>query len=169
MKVAITYKSRTGNTKQIAEAMRDELKSEEIVYFGTPEREIDADVYFIGSWTDKGTCDGEITELLQVMEGKKIAFFGTAGFGGSKEYYQALSARACGVIPASNQVLGSFYCQGKMPMAVRDHYVNLLREHPEDQKLEVSVQNFDDALSHPDESDLTNAAEWARAMMQVAG
>lgn len=168
MKVAIIYKSLTGNTKQVAEAVRDALTDEEIVYVGAPAQETEADVYFVGSWTDKGMCDGEIAEFLKTLDGKKIAFFGTAGFGGSEEYYQALYTRTCGVIPASNEMLGRFYCQGKMPMSVRDRYVAMLREHPEDKKLEASVENFDEALSHPDENDLKRAAEWAREMILAA-
>lgn len=167
MKIAIVYKSLTGNTKQVAEAVRDALDGE-IVYFGSPKSGIEADFYLIGSWTDKGMCDGEITEFLKTLNGKKIAFFGTAGFGGSEEYYQALYARVSDAVPESNRMLGSFYCQGKMPISVRNRYVAMLREHPEDKKLAVSVKNFDAALSHPDANDLERAAEWARVMVQAA-
>ena len=49
MKIAIMYKSVTGNTKKIAEQIKNTLKDEEIVYYGDPNAEIDADIYFIGS------------------------------------------------------------------------------------------------------------------------
>ena len=55
MKIAIFYKSITGNTKVIAEAIRSTFNDEEIVYFGEPKNDVEADIYIVGSWTDKGT------------------------------------------------------------------------------------------------------------------
>lgn len=40
-----------------------------------------------------------------MMEHKKIAYFGTAGFGGSKEYYQVLFERIKSIVPPSNETL----------------------------------------------------------------
>ena len=45
-KIAIIYKSLTGNTRQVAEAIRDALGGEEIVYFGEPKPDIVAGVFF---------------------------------------------------------------------------------------------------------------------------
>ena len=165
-KIAIIYKSLTGNTRQVAEAIRDALGGEEIVYFGEPKPDIVADLYFVGSWTDKGSCCKEIGEFLSGLENKSVAWFGTAGFGGSPDYYNALFSRVSALIPDSNRLLGHFYCQGKMPMSVRERYVSLLTEHPDDKKLQVSVQNFDQALSHPDQEDLEQARQWARSMVR---
>ena len=67
-KIAIIYKSLTGNTRQVAEAIRDALGGEEIVYFGEPKPDIVADLYFVGSWTDKGSCDGTVGEYLKQLE-----------------------------------------------------------------------------------------------------
>lgn len=73
-KIAIIYKSLTGNTRQVAEAIRDALGGEEIVYFGEPKPDIVADLYFVGSWTDKGSCDGTVGEYLKQLEGKNWRF-----------------------------------------------------------------------------------------------
>lgn len=161
MKIAIVYKSLTGNTKSIAEAVRDSL-TEEVVYFGEPQENIEADLYFVGSWTDKGMCCKEIAEFLKTLENKKIAYFGTAGFGGSKEYYDALAKRVKDIVPDSNEMTESFFCQGKMPMRVRERYVSMMTEHPDDKQLEVSIKNFDEALSHPEQTDFDAVKEWAR-------
>ena len=53
-KIAIIYKSLTGNTRQVAEAIRDALGGEEIVYFGEPKPDIVADLYFVGSGSSRG-------------------------------------------------------------------------------------------------------------------
>ena len=39
-------------------------------------------------------------------------------------------------------------------MQIRDRYVDLIKEHPDDKRLKVSVENFDKALPHPDQEDL---------------
>jgi len=166
MKIAVVYKSLTGNTKLIAEAIGDALKTEHEVYVCEPAEGINADMYFIGTWIDKGNCTKEVAEFLGKLEYCKIALFATAGFGGSQEYYDALAERIKAQIPASNEVLGQFFCQGKMPMSVRERYVAMLQANPEDKNMEVNVKNFDEALSHPDEADLKNAATWARSLAQ---
>lgn len=167
MKIAIVYKSVTGNTKKIAEAVREAVnrKAAELVYFGEPAQGIEADLYFVGSWTDKGTCDKAIAEFLRSLEHKTVAYFGTAGFGGSKEYYETLFSNVKKEIGDSNAAAESFFCQGKMMAPVRKRYEGMLQEHPDDQRALAGLQNFDRAMSHPDENDCLNAEKWAEAML----
>lgn len=166
MRIAIVYKGLTGNTKLVAENIKKALK-EDIIYCGEPKDNLNAELYFIGSWTDKGMCCSEIAEFIKKLENKKIAYFGTAGFGGSREYYETLFSRVKSIIPASNEVVGNFYCQGKMPIRVRERYVALITEHLEDKQLEVSIKNFDEALSHPDQDDLENIKKWAYSIVST--
>lgn len=163
MKYAIIFASITGNTKRLAEEIKKELKESEIVYFGEIKENIeDADVYIVGSWTNKGDADGKILQFLKTLRNKKIAIFGTAGFGGSEEYYQNLFKRVCKNIDSSNCILGNFYCQGKMPMTVKNRYIEMMKAHPDDSNLKVSLDNFEEALNHPNEEDLNNLRFWLR-------
>ena len=166
MKAAIIYKSLTGNTKMIAEAIASVIEESQLVYIGEPTEGIDADIYFIGSWIDKGNCTKEVAAYLAGLEAKKIALFATAGFGGSMEYYDTLAERIKNQIPESNEVVGQFFCQGKMPMSVRDRYVAMMQANPEDKNMEVNIRNFDEALSHPDTADVEAVKNWASEMMQ---
>ena len=82
MKIAIVYASETGNTAQIAQAIREGCQGHEIVAFGPLPRDVgEAELIFVGSWTDKGTCAPAVKEFLQGLHGKRVALFGTAGFG----------------------------------------------------------------------------------------
>ena len=162
MKIAIVYKSITGNTKLLAEAIKEEIPTNQLVYFGEPKENIQADLYIIGSWTDKGMCATEIADFMKSIKNSKVAYFGTAGFGGSEEYFNRLFERIKTNIDDSNKILGEFFCQGKMPMQVKDRYVNLIKEHPDDKNLKVSIENFDKALTHPDKNDIQNAKEWVK-------
>lgn len=167
MKTAIMYKSLTGNTQMVAEAIESTLEKTEIVYVGEPKEGIDADLYFVGTWIDKGSCTKEIEAFLTGLDRKQIALFATAGFGGSKEYYNTLADRIKALIKDTNQVKGQFFCQGKMPMSVRERYVAMMQANPEDKNLEVSIKNFDEALSHPDAADLEAARNWALEMINA--
>lgn len=168
MKIAIVYQSLTGNTKALAEAMKEGLKGQEIVYFGEPAESVEADLYLVGSWTDKGLCQERVTQYLKSLKGKKLAYFGTVGFGGSQEYYQMLFQRVKELVDGSNQILGYFYCQGKMPQSVRQRYEAMEKERPGDPQIQASLENFDRALSHPDAQDLEQAKEWAEKMVSLA-
>ncbi len=160
MKVAIIYKSITGNTKLIAEEIKKELSSEEIVYFDEPKEAVEADVYFVGSWTDKGSCTPKIQNFLKSLANKKIAIFGTAGFGGSKEYYDIIFNNVKKNISESNEIIGYFYCQGKMPISIKEKYENMVKENPNNIKFKSIIDNFDNALNHPNEKDLRNVKDW---------
>lgn len=43
-----------------------------------------------------------------------------------------------------------------MPNTVKERYIKLIKENPEDQNLKVSLDNFEDAKTHPNNEDLTN-------------
>ena len=166
MKTAIIYDSRSGNTKEIAMAIKEEINPDELVYCGAPKEDIDADMFIVGSWTDKGTCSAKIADFLSSLKNKHIAYFGTAGYGGSSDYYKAIYSRVEKHIDSSNTMYGYFFCQGKMPMAVRDRYVKMITENPEDSDLKVSIANFDEALLHPNDKDLTNAKNWTKDLFE---
>lgn len=166
MKICIYYESLTGNTRQIAQAIQ-EICQADAIYCGpyVPQK---ADLYFIGSWTNKGDCADAIQTCLKELKDAKIAYFGTCGFGGSDAYYERLFQRMQTHMDPSCQILGHFYCPGKMPAAVKERYVSLLQAHPEDKKLKVSLQNFEDVKDRPNAQDLEDAKTWALKMIQEA-
>ncbi len=164
MDIAIIYSSKTGNTKIIAEAIKEQLQNENVVYFGNATEELPkADIYIIGSWTDKGNAAGEIIDTLKKIKNKKIAYFGTAGFGESKDYYNKLFERVRTNIDTSNEILGYFYCQGKMPIQVRKRYEQMILQNPEDARLKAFIENFDKALLHPNDEDINNVKKWVQS------
>ena len=165
MKYAVVYASATGNTAMLAEEIRSYMKNAECVYFGEAKENIPAaDIIFAGFWTDKGNCSDEIGNYLAGLQGQKIFLFGTAGFGGSKEYFSRILEQVKGHIPDGNTVIGTFMCQGKMPASVKARYEKMLESDPENERIKAMLINFDQALSHPDHHDL----EELRAAVQKA-
>lgn len=162
---SIIFSSVTGNTKLLANAIRDALPQENCDYFGISSiRENPAtELLFIGFWTDKGTADEATLKLLETLRNKKIFLFGTAGFGGSEEYYQKILAKTKEAIDASNTIVGEYMCQGKMPLSVKERYVKMIEEHGHKPNLDTLLENFDSALSHPDANDLEKLKELVAA------
>lgn len=155
MKISIVYSSKTGNTKLLAQTIMSCFDKEDVVYCGEMNSAaINAERVFVGFWTDKGTCDEKVAEFLKGLHEKQVFLFGTAGFGGSEIYFQQILERVMAYLDDSNQVVGSYMCQGKMLNGVRDRYVALQKEHPEDPKYEKMILMFDHALTHPDQDDL---------------
>lgn len=151
MSYAIVYSSRTGNTTMLAQAVREALPQEDCRYFGAPAPQaLAADTVYVGFWTDKGTCDEPTARFLQSLTDQKVFLFGTAGFGGAPAYFQQILDRVKANLAPGVQVTGTYMCQGKMPQAVRDRYA-AMEESP---RRTAMLENFDQALSHPDQEDL---------------
>lgn len=151
MTYAIVYSSKTGNTRLLAEALRDTLPAGDCLYFGIPSDEaLRAERIYVGFWTDKGTCDADTAAFLSRVTIQEVFLFGTAGFGGSPEYFDKILSAARRNLPDSATVCGSYMCQGKMPAAVRARY-EAMEDTPRRQDM---LDNFDAALSHPDATDL---------------
>ena len=155
MSYAIVYSSRTGNTKLLADTVRETLPREACLYFGPPSPEaLRADRIYVGFWTDKGTCDGDTAAFLKEITTQELYLFGTAGFGEDEAYFSKVLDRTAKHLGKSVRPVGRFMCQGKMPMTVRQRYEKMLRSPIHMPNLEGMIANFDRALSHPDARDL---------------
>ena len=153
MKDAMVYSSRTGNTAQLAQRLKSMFSSDELVYYGPPaDQAAQADILFVGSWTDKGTCSPEVIQFLASLQKKQVYLFGTAGFGGSPAYFAQIGGGMAQNLPSGNTLLGYYLCQGKMPHSVRARYEAMAQADP--QKAQPMLDNFDRALAHPNGEDL---------------
>ena len=162
MQFAIVFSSQTGNTAGLAEALKGSLSQEECVYFGPPaEKALCAPLLLVGFWTDKGQCDPSTAAFLEQLHGKRVALFGTAGFGGEQGYFTSILARVGKLLPADNELLPGFMCQGRMQATVRERYDAMLRQNPGDARITGMIENFDRALTHPDAADLARLGSWA--------
>ena len=143
MSYAIVFSSKTGNTRLLADTLRASLPQNECTYFGAPAPEaLEAETLYIGFWTDKGHSDDTLTTFLQTLKGKRIFLFGTAGFGGSAEYFEQILAAVQKSLDESNTVIGTYMCQGKMPMTVRQQYEKMLQQPNHAPNLEMLMDLF---------------------------
>ena len=156
MKYMIVYSSGTGNTEIIAQAIKEELDESSCIYYGKPAGilEHDAEIIFVGFWVFIGTCTEEMKKYLGTLENKKIFLFGTAGWGGSAVYFEKILTDVKQYISTSNTIIDSFMCQGKMTHNVLERYEKKLEEQPEDPNTLSMIENYNNALPHPDVQDI---------------
>jgi flavodoxin I len=62
----------------------------------------------------------------------------------------------------SNVIVGEYMCQGRMPQSVRERYLKMKDAPDHPANLDVLIQNFDCALSHPDADDLERLRQAVR-------
>ncbi len=168
MQYEVLFVSKTGNTEEVAKA----------VYRGIPSRQKDiqrlerntpvdiGETYFIGFWTNRGSCSIEVLDYIAELHGKNIALFGTCGMGCEAEYYKIIEKQVKALIPDDNVYLGAFLCQGKMPMHVRNKYEELLKSGQNDDLALHMIHNFDKALLHPNQEDLLEAERFAASIVE---
>lgn len=151
MSYAIVYSSKTGNTALLAQAIHEALPEEDCVWYGAPDaKALAAQTIYVGFWTDKGTCDASSAQFLQTLTNQQVFLFGTAGFGGAPAYFEQILERVKTNLAPTVSVAGTYMCQGKMPQAVRTRYEGM-EDSP---RRTAMLENFDQALSHPDAQDL---------------
>ena len=161
-KYAVLYSSKTGNTKQLADVLTGLLGNQCRQEAITPNMPVpEEEILLIGYWVDKGTCPEEVDQLLQALEGKQILFFATAGFGQTADYFKRIASGVEQKVSQSNRILGSFFCQGRMPDGIKMRYEKMLEENPEDQKAKIFLDNFIVARNHPDANDLKELLDFA--------
>ena len=158
---SIIYSSKTGNTKKLAETIYDTLPKNECDYYGEVNKinEELSDMIYIGFWTEKGNADSLTLEFLKKLKNKKIFLFGTAGYGKSEKYFDGIINKVKENIDSSNTIIGTFMCQGKMPLSVRERYEKMREQNSISFNIDDLIANFDKALSHPDEDDLKTLEE----------
>ena len=153
--IVISCESVTGNTTMLAEALRSHLQSANVKIL--PPEQIDAncyDLFFVGSWTDKGDCGAATAALLEQLHDKEVFFFGTCGFGGSEAYYNTVFHRFTAHLSSDNKIIGHYFCQGRMPESVLRRYEAMKNANPDCSRWDESIDNYNNALQHPNGRDL---------------
>ena len=153
---SIIYSSKTGNTKKLAETIYKILPRNGCDYYCAADK-IDyefSDVIYIGFWTEKGYADSLTIDFFMQLKNKKIFLFGTAGYGESEKYFKNIINNVKRKIDSSNIIIGTFMCQGKMPLSVRARYEKMKQQNNLSINVDNLITNFDKALSHPNEKDL---------------
>ena len=168
-KYLIVYASETGNTKMLAQEIYNAIPfsgcKKKLVNIRNWNGCLDADNVFVGFWANRGSCSLEIIDLISSLHNKNVMLFGTCGLGNTDSYYKNLEQNALVWLPCDNNFLGSFFCQGKMPVQIRNKYESC-RGKCEDSMIDLMLSQYDEAATHPDKQDLLKARLFADEMQK---
>lgn len=159
----VLYESETGNTKKLATEIFASLPgmSKDLISINEGKTLPEAATYFVGFCVHHGTCSIEIGDFLGDLSEKNVALFGTCGIGNCKDYYKGIENSVSIWLEDDNHYLGAFLCQGKMPLKIRQKFETMIaKQGCDEEKIKKQLQNFDEAMIHPTEEDLSHVREF---------
>lgn len=158
--ITMLVSSRTGNTRKIADAVKEEL-----VRQGWNVRErakgepVETENVIICFWCFKSRFDPLNAKLLEDMAGKRILVFGTFGGYPESAYGSKVRANVTSDVTERNECLGVFLSQGK----VGTHNIEKRRALPHDDPHyldDAGVARIMESQRHPNEDDMQRAKEF---------
>jgi flavodoxin len=161
-KTLVTYFSRTGNTKKVAEAIFAGLDGDKDLKSMEKAHPLDEySLVFIGFPVHSHSVPYKVEEFLKTIPaGKKIALFCTHGaFPGHRLSREAIEYAV--VMAAKAKVLGTFAVRGRLSMQALD----ALGRSPEHQEWTDMAAS---ANTHPNETDLAEAKVFARRIRTLS-
>lgn len=161
-KILVTYFSRTGNTKKIAEAIHDSIGQDAVILpLDKVEDLRPYSLVFIGFPVQSHSVPYQAELFLKkVPPGKKIALFSTHGsLPGMNLSRQALEYAS--ILAAKAKLLGTFACRGKVSMQA----LEVLGRSPEHEEWTDMAAS---ASTHPDKHDIADAKAFAKWILTIS-
>lgn len=167
----IVYSSVTGNTRLVAEAIREEMPPDTV--FAAVHKAPDPaafDLLALGFWVHRGGPDPRMARYMSRVRDKHVAWFGTLAAWPESDHAIKVSVAADDLL-RGNRILGGFLCQGKLEArrfaaVMSPGYRN--SSHP--MTLERRARLLE-AAKHPDSLDLARAraciAEYVKAYLGI--
>lgn len=166
MKILITYSSRTGNTKKVAEAIHEEFKDcSELIPIESVQTTSGYDYVFIGFWADRGTADEKAAKFMATVEDQKCGIFATMGAYPYSVHAHEILVNASKLLSEKNKVMGAFICQGAVDPALLERFKSFPKDNPH-YPTEATQLRHKIAAEHPDENDLKTAREIFRNIVE---
>lgn len=168
MSYIVIYSSRTGNTKQVAEAIAGALPTgtECVSVESAPEDLTSYTGVFLGFWADQGNADTAAQQVLKRVTNEKVALFCTLGVDPRAPHAQETMEAAAKLLPNGQTPVGMFKCQGKVdPRVIEMMYKMFPEGHPHGRNPEREARHAQ-AASHPDAEDLKNAVTFAKEVLE---
>jgi flavodoxin I len=162
MKSLVVYSSQTGNTKKLAETVYDVLPAEKEIHALTEAPEPTGyDLVALGFWFKGEKPDPGSLEYLPKLAGKSLFLFATHG---ASEVYDHVAAgiEQAKSLAGGAKIIGTFSCQGE----VNPKVLEAVRAK-EKEKQPVWIERAEEAIGHPDESDIQRLKEAVAAALNA--
>lgn len=167
-KILITYSSKTGNTKKVAEGIYEGLEGmdRELLAMSEVETLADYDIVLAGYWVDKGAPNTEAAKFLETLKHKKVGLFATLAFWPDSEHaYQSLQNGEA-LVKEQNHVIGKYICQGKIDEKMVAFFEKMPEGNPHKPTPEKR-KRYAISANHPSAADIAAAAEMFRERIEA--
>jgi flavodoxin len=166
----IVYSSKTGNTRRLAEGIRQglvEAGGHELRFSAVEENPDPAGAAWVlvGFWAERGNADQKALEYLKTLEGRRVGLFGTLGAYPDSKHAEDIRQKARALAAEKNTVLGCFLCQGKIDPALTERFKSLPADDPHAMTGERMKRHIE-AAKHPDENDIRAGVSACLSMIQ---
>lgn len=168
MKVLVTYSSKTGNTKTLAEGIYEGLPMEDKVI--VPMKEVcsldEFDIVLVGYWVDKAGPNEEAKNFLSSIKNKKVGLFATLAYWADTDHAWNSLVNGEALIKDNNTVIAKYICQGKLS----DKIIAMFEKLPSDNPHAVNEEKrkrYEIAKRHPSQVDILSAAELFRERLEL--
>lgn len=158
MKTLVTYLTKTGNTKKVADAIYETIAGEKEIKPINEVNDLEGyDLAFIGFPIMQFDVPQEIKDFLSKNStGKKVAIFMTHAVPEGTEAIQSWSGSYQEAAKEA-QILGSFDCQGELAQPIIDMLLKA-----EDPNMKAFGEMGPSTKGQPDESRLQKAKDFAK-------
>jgi flavodoxin len=161
MKVLVTYVSRSGNTKKVAQAIFDQIEgAKEIKELAQVDKLDGYDLVFVGFPIEiYGPAKPAADFLEKHATGRNIALFIThAAPQDSPDLPGYMNT--CKAAAAQSNLVSMFDCQGELSEQIADFMTK-----SKDEKLIAWAKQRPSTIGHPDAASLERARRWAKEVM----
>jgi flavodoxin len=169
--IALYLSSVTGNTRQVADAIREALSPAYTVVIcdsRAPVAHPEADLCLLCFWCRRATLDPNSQKVLHLYRRQPFLAVGTMGGRPESAHGERVRENVRRAVDADNRCRGIFLCRGKIPEA-RTEYRRAL---PKDHRLYLDDAGYARQLSsrsHPDAADLAHAVAFVRNALRRLG
>ncbi|NHJ03787.1 MAG: flavodoxin [Candidatus Heimdallarchaeota archaeon] len=163
MKTLVTYYSRSGNTKKVAEAIYEEIKSEkDLLEIEKVSNVEDYDLIFVGTPIEKHEPVKHVIDFIQEKaHNKKIALFITHAAAEHMDFVVMYVEKYKQLIKEPIELIGVFNCQGELSQEIANHM--LKSENPQLQKF-AQMRQY--TLNQPDSERIVKAKNFAKDVLR---
>lgn len=159
MQAMVVYSSQTGNTRKLAETVRDALPAGTQMWsVDEAPNPADYDFVALGFWLKAGKPDPQSLSYLERLQGhKKVFLFATHGARPGSEHAKNAMAHAQSLAEKAN-IAGSFSCYGEVDPKILEK-VKAKPQPP------VWLDDAAGAVGHPSPTDLENLRAALKAVL----
>jgi len=170
MKYSIVYSTHTNNAVKLSEVIAKQIDEKDIVFNGRLGADLsfieESDIIFVGFWTTANSCDPRIQNLLSTTKNKKIAIFGSCGFGTEEDgHFEVVKSNVLKHLDPSNKLLGFYICLGAIGEKFVEAALKSNGKEGEDFHFPMYRKYYQNDMGHPNKEELETLATWTKTIL----